>query len=246
MHEQSETIQRPDGKWINVYGRNTPNAGQQLPGTSEFQSVNEAVNAAGARSAMSGPWDKYGATAAPQEGPWSKYGAAETPTRAFESTPEGGVSGMRAIGSAVRTGSEFLSQRDPGIDYASGVGDAKLRAGFSFMSGDAEKSNFLNQQFGEGNWGKDSFGAYFVKPEGLKRVGVKSDKPVSFDEQTWSRYDVADIAGDVPTIAGGIAGGVLGSRAGPLAGISAAALGGAAGRAASEIGKTAAGYARQR
>ena len=30
-HEQSETVQRPDGKWINIYGRKTPQAGQPLP-----------------------------------------------------------------------------------------------------------------------------------------------------------------------------------------------------------------------
>jgi len=51
MHEQSETVQRPDGKWINVYGRKTRKAGQQLEGTSAYDSVKEAVAAAKARSA---------------------------------------------------------------------------------------------------------------------------------------------------------------------------------------------------
>mgnify|MGYP001565877490 CR=1 FL=1 len=49
MHEQSETIQR-DGKWINVYGRKTPKAGQQLPGTPTYGTVEEAVEAAKERS----------------------------------------------------------------------------------------------------------------------------------------------------------------------------------------------------
>ena len=49
-HEQSETIQREDGKWINVYGRNTPKAGMQLPGSGEFNTVDEAVKEAGKRS----------------------------------------------------------------------------------------------------------------------------------------------------------------------------------------------------
>jgi hypothetical protein len=50
-HEQSETIQRKDGKWVNVYGRRTPKAGQQLPGTGAYATVEEAVKAAKARSA---------------------------------------------------------------------------------------------------------------------------------------------------------------------------------------------------
>jgi hypothetical protein len=49
-HEQSETIQRPDGKWINVYGMGLPLAGQQLPGSGEFDNVNDAVSSAIARS----------------------------------------------------------------------------------------------------------------------------------------------------------------------------------------------------
>lgn len=50
-HEQSETIQRPDGKWINVYGSNLPQAGIQLPGSGLYSTVEEAVAAAKARSA---------------------------------------------------------------------------------------------------------------------------------------------------------------------------------------------------
>jgi hypothetical protein len=50
MHEQSETVQRPDGKWINVYGRGTPQAGQQLPGTPAYATVKEAETAAQSRS----------------------------------------------------------------------------------------------------------------------------------------------------------------------------------------------------
>lgn len=49
-HEQSETIQRADGKWINVYGRRTSKAGQQLPGTEAYDTVEDAVAAAKKRS----------------------------------------------------------------------------------------------------------------------------------------------------------------------------------------------------
>ena len=49
-HEQSETIQREDGKWINVYGKKTPNAGKQLPNSGEYSTVDEAVTEAKKRS----------------------------------------------------------------------------------------------------------------------------------------------------------------------------------------------------
>lgn len=49
-HEVSETIERHDGRWVNVYGKGLPKAGQQLPGTSDFGSVDEAVTAAKSRS----------------------------------------------------------------------------------------------------------------------------------------------------------------------------------------------------
>ena len=49
-HERSETIQRKDGQWINVFGRVTNRYGQQLPGTKSFSSKEEAVKAAKERS----------------------------------------------------------------------------------------------------------------------------------------------------------------------------------------------------
>lgn len=49
-HEQSETIQREDGKWINVYGRKLPKAGQMLPGERPYDSREEAEEAARRRS----------------------------------------------------------------------------------------------------------------------------------------------------------------------------------------------------
>lgn len=49
-HEQSETIQLPNGRWVNVYGRALPSAGQQLPGSSDFGTVEDAVMAAKTRS----------------------------------------------------------------------------------------------------------------------------------------------------------------------------------------------------
>ena len=50
MHEQSETIRRADGRWVNVYGRRTPKAGRQLPGTADYPTMEDAVKAARERS----------------------------------------------------------------------------------------------------------------------------------------------------------------------------------------------------
>lgn len=50
-HEESETVQNAAGKWINVYGRNIKGkAGQQLPGTPEYDTVDAAVTDAKKRS----------------------------------------------------------------------------------------------------------------------------------------------------------------------------------------------------
>ena len=54
-HEQSETIE-VDGKYILIYGRETPKAGQQLPGTPQFESQQQADEYAHRRS-ESFNWD---------------------------------------------------------------------------------------------------------------------------------------------------------------------------------------------
>tara|TARA_R110000765_G_scaffold241302_1_gene343818 strand:- start:1 stop:258 length:258 start_codon:yes stop_codon:yes gene_type:complete len=54
-HERSETVQRKDGKWINVYGKSVKNAGKRLPGSGTFDNVESAVKAAGVRSKSFNP-----------------------------------------------------------------------------------------------------------------------------------------------------------------------------------------------
>jgi len=48
-HEVSETIKR-NGKWINVYGRDLPKAGQQLPGSQTYDTLEDAELSAQERS----------------------------------------------------------------------------------------------------------------------------------------------------------------------------------------------------
>lgn len=59
-HEQSETVQAPSGKWVNVYGRDTAKKGKRLPqdatgvGHEEYETVEQAVDAAKRRSKQHG------------------------------------------------------------------------------------------------------------------------------------------------------------------------------------------------
>lgn len=136
-----------------------------------------------------------------------------------------------------RSAMGFMNQRDPGIDYSSGVDKAGFRANFSRMDNEAEREKFLNKEVGKGNWGKDSFGAYFVTPSGLQKIGITAQKPISVDEQVTTRYDVADWAGDAPAILGATGIGLTATGVGAPAGIALTALGGAGGYAFGEVAK---------
>lgn len=177
---------------------------------------------------MAGPWENY----APR-GPWQDYGPATV-------NPN-----LQAQGMSMENAREFVNQRDPGIDYSTGINNAAFRAGFSRMSNDAEKENFLNNVFGPGKWGKDSFGAYFVKPEGAKRLGVNAVKPISIDEQKVTRYDIADWAGDAPAILGATGAGMAASGAGVIPGMLASGAGAMFGKGVDEIVKNVQGLQRQ-
>lgn len=179
---------------------------------------------------------------------WETAGAPRTDSDGWESAPARlnpnlAAQGAKAQGlqDALHTTAEFMSQRDPGIDYRTGVPKAWFRAGFSRMSNDAEKAQFLDRSVGAGQWGKDSYGAYFIKPEGLKRLGLESDLPVSMDEQTTTRYDVADLAGDAPALIGGTAAAMATGGLGLLPALGMTALGSAGGKAYDEIAKNLSG-----
>jgi hypothetical protein len=58
-HEQSETVQLPNGRWTNIYGRQTAQRGQMLKPKYDFEkkdydTVKEAVAAAESRSKLEG------------------------------------------------------------------------------------------------------------------------------------------------------------------------------------------------
>jgi hypothetical protein len=174
---------------------------------------------------VSGPWEKYSASTPDTPGPWGKY--------------------TSGFGEKAKAALNTVEQREEGIDYSSGVADAAFRAGFSRMSDDAEKANYLNVNVGQGMWGKDKFGAYYINPEGMRKFGVKSDKPVSIDEQRTTGYDVADWGGDAPAIAGGVGVGMAATGLGAIPGLVVAGLGAAGGKAIDEVVKNVQGYRRR-
>jgi hypothetical protein len=138
-----------------------------------------------------------------------------------------------------------VERRDKGIDYATGVPNAAFRAGFSRMSSDEERANWLDMNVGKGEWGKDSFGAYTLTPKGASKYGVNVDKPVAIDEQTTTRYDVADWAGDAPAVAGGVGMGMAASGLGAIPGLVVAGAGAAGGKAIDELVKNVQGYQKR-
>ena len=131
--------------------------------------------------------------------------------------------------------------RDPGVDYETGIKDFALRAGFSRMSNDAERENYLKMNVGAGKFGKDRYGRYYIHPEGLAMRGIQSDKPIALDESGTTRYDIADVAGSAPAMAGATGMALTASGLGVLPGIGLTALGAAGGSAIDELIKRAQG-----
>lgn len=150
--------------------------------------------------------------------------------------------GQPTFSRAMKEAMNTVERREPDIDYETGVDDAAFRAGFSRMSSDEEKARYLDKNVGKEQWGKDSFGAYYIRPSGMMRFGKTVTKPVSLDEQRTTRYDLADWAGDLPAVAGGVGMGMAATGVGFLPGIGLAALGAAGGKAIDEVVKNVQGY----
>lgn len=143
----------------------------------------------------------------------------------------------RASGIAKESKNTIL-MRDPGVNYEREVEDFGLRAGFGRMSNDAERDNYLSRSVGQGNFGKDKYGRYYIHPEGLKSLGISSDKPIVLDKAGATRYDVADYAGDAPAMLGAIGGALLASGLGALPGMAAAGSGAIIGKTIDELVKS--------
>src|SRR5437879_2056384 len=149
-HEQSETIER-DGKFYNVYGKNTPKAGQDLPGEPAYDTLDAAVGAAKKRSASYVPKpEDFGATkveGAKPEGPKPED---------FGAVPVSPKSSIQSIGRELakvgraryaQRDADMLRQMDRDVDY-SGVASPGLRAEYGFLDTPEERQAFLQKHFG--------------------------------------------------------------------------------------------------
>lgn len=144
---------------------------------------------------------------------------------------------LERAGEIKKKAADTIMLRDPGVDYETGVKDFGLRTGFGRMSSDAERENYLKMNVGEGNFGKDKYGRYYLHPEGLAKLGIQSSKPIALDESGTSRYDIADVLGDAPAMLGAAGGALMATGAGAPAGMLAAGSGAIIGKAADEIAK---------
>jgi len=115
-----------------------------------------------------------------------------------------------------------------------GVPDFGFRAGLSAMDTDPERENYLNRITGQGGWTKDRFNQYALTPQGMTTL---NQPPIAtiIDEPGLSRYDVADVAGDLPGIAGATGAGLMASGLGWAPGMAIAGLGAAGGKALGEL-----------
>lgn len=119
------------------------------------------------------------------------------------------------------------------FDYTTGIQDAGLRASVSLAEEpDEEISQLAKYGLGQGDYIRDPRGKLALTPQGAAKFGIESDKNVVIDEAGFSKYDIADLAGLAPEVAGAIAGTIAGQIAIPIpivGGVIGAALGGGGG-----------------
>ena len=122
-HEQSETIQRSDGKWVNVYGRDLPKAGEPLPGSGVFGTAEEAVAAAKKRSQSAGLLDleEFAGAETGAASPPSPL-SSRTPTPAILSAEDFEDAGGAFVPSGERPGMKAAQILEKGISGAKAVG----------------------------------------------------------------------------------------------------------------------------
>lgn len=135
---------------------------------------------------------------------------------------------------AVKDAFSQVSQKSPGVDYTKEVQEWAFRGGFSRMDSDNERASWLESKVGKGEFLKDDYGTWIIKPSGAMKLGIQTDKPIPIDMPEVNRYDVADWAGDAPAVAGGVLGGVATAGAGFLPAMAVAGLGAMGGKGIDE------------
>lgn len=157
-----------------------------------------------------------------------------------DSPGEGAPTGSQLEAFQRRTGERIQKLRDDlmGVDRRfdrSGIPDFTFRADFSRMDTREEREQFLAKQVGPKGFTRDRFGNYALTPQGMDTLQLPhSDKPVLIDEPEVTRFDVADLRGDAPAIAGATLAGIFTGGLGFVAGAGAVAGGAAAAKGIDE------------
>lgn len=153
---------------------------------------------------------------------------------------QGGQGAGRAMSREQMEQAAAAAKDEQLFDTTSGIKDAGLRAKLSAAEtkGDAEAQLRVLYGMTEEDYIRDSRGRLALTPSGGAKIGVELSQPTLIDEDKFTRYDLADFAGVVPEIVGGVGGGVggaiLGAPAGPLGMLLASALGAGFGSSAGQ------------
>ena len=135
------------------------------------------------------------------------------------------------------------------FDTNTGIKSASLRAALSAAENNAEEDAILAKfDIREGEFLRDKRGRLALTPEGASKFGQETDKNILIDEDGFSRYDLADLAGIAPELIGGIGGAIAGQIAIPIPILGAAigaGVGAGTGQGVEEIIEAGAGVSKQ-
>ena len=135
------------------------------------------------------------------------------------------------------------------FDTNTGIKSASLRAALSAAENNAEEDAILAKfDIGEGEFLRDKRGRLALTPEGASKLGQTVEKNTLIDEDGFSRYDLADLAGIAPELIGGIGGAIAGQIAIPIPILGAAigaGVGAGTGQGVEEIIEAGAGVSKQ-
>jgi len=141
------------------------------------------------------------------------------------------------------------------FDTTSGIKNTALRAALSTAEINTEQDEVL-KKFGmdETDFTRDNRGRLALTPSGASKLGIQIDKDTLIDEEGFSRYDFADLAGIAPELVGAVAGALKGAAVGTgiapgvgtiIGGAIGAGLGSGTGAAAEEAVEALAGTSKQ-
>jgi acylphosphatase len=155
----------------------------------------------------------------------------------------------RGAGRAVSgepSGEEKLEQL---FDTDTGIKSASLRSALSAAENRDEEAAILAKfDIGEDQYVRDKRGRLALTPEGAAKFGQETDKNILIDEDGFSRYDLADLAGIAPELIGAVGGAIAGQIAIPIPVLGAAigaGVGAGTGQGVEEIIEAGAGVSKQ-